>query len=80
LGLAVLGGATLPLHTFKVISETVWQVAHISPHAWALEAYEELITADGGLTDIAGFLLILVVYAVVFFALAIWRLRVVLTR
>ncbi len=80
LGLAALGGAMIPLAAFKYLSETVWRVAHVTPHAWALEAFEELVGRSGGLADIAGFLAILGAYAVVLFVLATWRLRAVLTH
>lgn len=79
-GLAVLGGAMIPLYSFKYISETVWRIAHLSPHAWAIESFEELVAFDGGLADVGVFLLILLGYAVVLFGLATWRLRTVLTR
>ncbi len=80
LALAALGGAMFPLAVFELMSTTVWRVAHVTPHAWALEAFEELIAYDGGLGDIAGFLLILIGYAAVLFTIGIWRLRTVLTR
>jgi ABC-2 type transport system permease protein len=80
LGLAALGGAMVPLAALKFLSESVWQLAHVTPHAWAIESFEELVAADGGLGDIAGFLAILVAYAVVLYALATWRLHRALTR
>jgi ABC-2 type transport system permease protein len=80
LGLAALGGAMIPLVAFEFLSETVWRVAHVTPHAWALESFEELVGYDGGFAEIAGFLLILLGYAAVFFTLGTWRLRKVLTR
>lgn len=80
LGLAALGGAMFPLAALEFLSTTVWRVAHITPHAWALEAFEELVGYNGGFAEIAGFLAILAGYAVVFFALGTWRLRAVLTR
>ncbi len=80
MGLAVLGGATIPLYLFKDLGENVWRVAHISPHAWAIESFEELVAYDGGLGDVYVFLLILLGYATVLFTLATWRLRTVLTR
>ncbi|MDF1597683.1 MAG: ABC transporter permease [Acidimicrobiia bacterium] len=80
LGLAALGGAMFPLAALEFLSTTVWRVAHITPHAWALEAFEELVAYNGGFAEIAGFLAILAGYAVVFFALGTWRLRAVLTR
>jgi ABC-2 type transport system permease protein len=80
LGLAALGGAMIPLVAFEFLSDTVWRVAHVTPHAWALESFEELVGYGGGFSEIAGFLLILLGYAAVFFTLGIWRLRVTLTR
>jgi ABC-2 type transport system permease protein len=63
-----------------MLSDTVYRVAHVTPHAWALEALQALVTEDAGVADIAGFLLILVGYAVVLGLLATWRLRKVLVR
>ena len=78
LGLAALGGAMFPLAVFELLSETVYRVAHVTPHAWALESFLALVAANGGVADIVGFLLILMGYAVVLLALATWRLRKVL--
>lgn len=80
LALAALGGCMFPLAVLEVLSETVYQVAHITPHAWALESFLSLVAEDGGLAEIAGFLGILVAYALVLFLLASWRLRRVLVR
>jgi ABC-2 type transport system permease protein len=80
LGFAALGGAMIPLAAFELLSDTVYQVAHVTPHAWALEAFLKLAAENGGIGDIAGFLLILVGYAALFFVLATWRLRTVLVR
>lgn len=80
LGLAALGGCMLPLAVFEMLSDTVYRVAHVTPHAWALEALQSLLVEDAGVADIAGFLLILIGYAVVLGLLATWRLRKVLVR
>lgn len=80
LGLAALGGCMFPLAVFEMLSETVYRVAHVTPHAWALEAFQALVAEDAGVADIAGFLLVLVGYAVVLGLLATWRLRKVLVR
>ncbi len=80
LGFAALGGAMIPLASFEILSDTVYRVAHVTPHAWGLEAFLTLVAEDGGVGDIAGFLLILLAYAAVFFLLATWRLRTVLVR
>lgn len=77
LGLAALGGAMLPLELF---SPTLRTVAHITPHAWALDGFAELVRRGGNTFDILPELAVLVIYAVVLFALAAWRLRVAITR
>lgn len=79
IGLAALGGAMLPLSIMKIFSPTLWQVAHISPHAWGIEAFEELILYNGTILDIWLELLVLGTFAIVVFALATWRLRIAIT-
>lgn len=80
LGLAALGGCMFPLAVFELLSDTVYRVAHVTPHAWALEAFQKLVAEDGGLGDIWVFLVVLVGYAAVLGVLAVWRLRRVLVR
>lgn len=77
LGLAALGGAMLPLELF---SPTMQQVAHITPHAWALDAFAVLVREGGGTMDILPELGVLAVYAAVLLGLAAWRLRVAIIR
>ncbi len=77
LGLAALGGSMMPVEFF---GDTLRRVAHVTPHAWALDGYSELIRRDGGLGDIMLELGVLAAYAIVLFSLAAWRLRVVITR
>jgi ABC-2 type transport system permease protein len=80
LGLAALGGCMIPLQVFEFISPGLYTVAHVTPHAWGIEAFDSVVIDGGGFGDIAVFLLILLGYAAVFYGLAVWRLRVVLTR
>lgn len=80
LGLAALGGCMVPLAVFELISPGLYRVAHITPHAWGLEAFDSIVINNGTFADISMFLLILLAFAVVLYGLAIWRLRVVLTR
>ena len=80
LGTAALGGCMLPLYVMELFAPGVWTAAHVTPHAWALEAFEALVRDDGGIGDVLPFLGILLGYAAAFYALAIWRLRAVLTR
>jgi len=77
LGLAALGGAMFPLDLF---SPTMQRIAHLTPHAWALDAYAELVRRGGTTLDILPELGVLMLYAVVLLSLAAWRLRVVITR
>ena len=80
LGTAALGGCMMPLQVMELFAPAVWTVAHVTPHAWALEAFEDLVVNGAGLGDVLPFIGILLAYAAGFYALAIWRLRVVLTR
>ena len=77
LGLAALGGCMLPIELF---SPTLQRVAHITPHAWALDGFAELVRRDGNTFDILSELGVLTVYAAVLLVLAAWRLRVAITR
>jgi ABC-2 type transport system permease protein len=80
LAFAALGGCMMPLALMEIFSPTLYQIAHITPHAWGIEAFETLILNGGTITDIWLELGILLAFAVVVFAIASWRLRVVLTR
>jgi ABC-2 type transport system permease protein len=77
LGLAALGGCMLPVELF---SPTMQKVAHLTPHAWALDGFAELVRRDGTVADILPELGVLIVYATVLLVLASWRLRITLTR
>jgi ABC-2 type transport system permease protein len=77
IGLAALGGCMLPIELF---SPTMQKVAHITPHAWALDGFAELVRRNGTVMDILPELGVLIVYATVLLLLAAWRLRVALTR
>jgi ABC-2 type transport system permease protein len=72
LGLAALGGSMVPLEVFP---DTVRKVAHLTPHAWANDAFAELVRRAGGLGDILLELGVLAAYAAVLLGLASWRLR-----
>ena len=80
LGLAALGGCMVPLIIYEFFAPTLFKIAHITPHAWGLEAFDALVIDQGTLVDTLPFLAILLGYAAVFYLLAVWRLRRVLTR
>lgn len=77
LGLAAVGGAMAPIELFPPAMKTV---ALFTPHAWAIDAFGELVRRDGGLLDILPQLGVLAAFAAFFMALATWRLHRVLTR
>ena len=72
LGLASLGGCMVPLEIF---SSTMQKVAHVTPHAWAVEGFTRLIRTDAGLPEILPQLLALSGFALVLLTLATGRLR-----
>lgn len=77
LGLAALGGCMVPLEIFP---DTMQTVAHITPHAWGLDGFAELIRRGGTIADIVLELAVLAGFAAVFLALGTWRLRAKLTH
>jgi ABC-2 type transport system permease protein len=77
LGLAALGGSMLPIELF---GPTMTTVAHFTPHAWANDAFAELLRRDGTTADILPQLAALAIYAAVLLLAASWRMRVVITR
>lgn len=77
LGLAAIGGSMVPLQVFPPTMQTI---AHITPHAWANDAFAQLIANGASITAILPQLGVLAGYAAVLLALATWRLRRVLTE
>lgn len=76
LGLAALGGCMVPLEIF---SPTMQKVAHLTPHAWAIEGFTKLIRTGAGLPGIGLQLAALTGFGVVLLTIASWRLRRALT-
>lgn len=68
----MLGGCMWPL---EIVPEAVRLVGHVTPHAWAVDAWVTVLSRGGGLADIAGYLAILAAYAVALLAIASLRLR-----
>jgi len=77
LGLAALGGCMVPLEFF---SPTMRSIAMLTPHAWALDGFSQLLRYGGGVGDVIANLAVLSGFAAVLLSLAAWRLRIVLTR
>jgi ABC-2 type transport system permease protein len=72
LGMAALGGAMMPLEFF---SPTMQKVAHLTPHAWAIDGFTQLTRHGGGVADILTELGVLTGAAAVLFVIASWALR-----
>ncbi|GAB4279596.1 MAG: hypothetical protein Kow0056_12970 [Coriobacteriia bacterium] len=80
LGLAALGGCMLPLAIMEIFTPELYRLAHITPHAWAIEAFEDIIVHGGTVADALPELGVLAAYGAVLWALALWRFRRALTR
>ena len=76
LALAALGGSMVPLEVFPPTMRTI---SRITPHAWANEAFGELIANGSGVADIVPQLLALAGFAVVLLAAGTLLLRRSLT-
>lgn len=73
---AAIGGSMQPLQYFPA---TMRKIAHITPHAWANDAFGTLLSGDGNLSNVWLDVAVLGGYAAVLLTLATWRLRRVLT-
>ena len=71
LGLAALGGCMVPLEVF---SPTMKRVAHLTPHAWANDAFAKL-ASGASITGIGTQLAVIGAFAAALLTLATWRLR-----
>jgi ABC-type multidrug transport system permease subunit len=69
--LSGLGGAWVPL---EVTGETFARIGHVSPVAWAMDGFKNISIRGLGFDSVLLPAAALTGYAVVFFALAMWRL------
>jgi ABC-2 type transport system permease protein len=72
IGLGMLGGTMWPL---EIVTPFMQHLGHLSPHAWAVDGWIEILSRGGHLTDIAGPLAVLTGFAVILLTLAGIRLR-----
>ncbi|WP_029662888.1 ABC transporter permease [Cellulomonas sp. KRMCY2] len=75
--LAALGGSMLPLELFP---DSLRTIAHVTPHAWAYEAFAEIQRHEATLADILPQLGVLAGYASVLLLAGAWLLRRSLAR
>ncbi len=69
--LSGLGGAWVPL---EVTGETFRAIGHVSPVAWAMDGFKNIVVRGFGLESVIVPAAALAGYALVFFTLAAWRL------
>jgi ABC-2 type transport system permease protein len=70
--LSALGGAWMPL---EFTGETFQTIGHLTPTAWAMDGFQNVVVRGLGLSSVLAPAGIMLAYAVVLFALAVWRLR-----
>ena len=70
--LSGLGGAWVPL---EVTGETFAMIGHVSPVAWAMDGFKNISIRGLGFESVLLPVAALAGYAVIFFALAVWRLN-----
>ena len=68
LSLAPLGGAWWPL---EIVPDFMQTIGHISPVAWAMDAFQDLIWYNGGFPDVLPEIAVLLAAAAVLFAIGI---------
>ena len=72
LTLAAFGGSMVPLEVFP---SSVRTVAHLTPHAWANDAFSKLLEHGAGVGAVLPQVAVLLAFAGVAIALATWQLR-----
>ena len=72
LTLAALGGSMVPLF---VMPDFMQSIARITPHAWALTAYQNIIVRGYGTAEVLPQVGVLMAFAAAFFGIALWRFR-----
>jgi linearmycin/streptolysin S transport system permease protein len=69
-----LGGAWVPL---EVTGATFQAIGHLSPVAWAMDGFQNISIRGFGIESVLLPVAALIGYAILFFALAVWRLSAV---
>ena len=74
--LGLLGGTMVPMEVFP---DTIRTLSHVTPHAWAMDAFHRLLLEGGGLADVLVEVGVLVGFALVLLTLAVFRFRRAIT-
>lgn len=59
----------------EIEPEWMQQLANFVPQTWAMRGFTELMVRGGGLVDIAGYIGVLFLFAIIFFSLGLWKIR-----
>jgi ABC-2 type transport system permease protein len=70
--MAAVGGMMVPT---SVMPAFMQMISHFTPHAWALSGYQDVIVRGLGVADILPAVGMLLVFALVFWGVGIWRFR-----
>jgi ABC-2 type transport system permease protein len=70
--LAAIGGVMVPRFVMPQFMQTL---SFISPHAWALTAYQDILVRGYGVAEILPECAVLLGFAAVFFGIALWRFK-----
>jgi|RhiMetdeSRZDD1v2_1073273.scaffolds.fasta_scaffold06730_4 ABC-2 type transport system permease protein len=69
---ALMGGCWYPIELFP---STIQNIVKILPTTWAMQGMLDLVLRGGGLRDILPEAGVLLVFAVIFFSVGVWRFR-----
>ncbi|MDK2982421.1 MAG: linearmycin/streptolysin transport system permease protein [Chloroflexota bacterium] len=72
LTMSALGGCLMP--TF-IMPDFLQKISRAIPHAWAMQAFQDVLVRGYGVSGILPESLILLAFATVFFAIGVWRFR-----
>jgi ABC-2 type transport system permease protein len=75
--LGLLGGTMVPADVFPATMRTI---AHVTPHAWAMDAFREMQLNGAGLVQILPQLAVLCGFAAVLLGIAVFRFRRLITH
>ncbi len=72
LTMAALGGSMVPTFVMPGFMQTL---SRLTPHAWALEGYQDVIVRGLGLSAVVPDVAVLLGFGAAFFGVALWRFR-----
>ena len=74
--LGLLGGTMVPMEVFPDLMRTL---SHVTPHAWAMDAFHRLLLQGGGLPDVLPEVGVLLGFAAMLLTVAVFRFRRAIT-